>query len=62
VFDSIVNEEVRYPRHLSIEAMSIMRRVCVFCIVQSFARLISSVLSFCLESLQKYVYVVLLII
>ena len=27
VFDSIVNEEVRYPRHLSIEALSIMRRV-----------------------------------
>ena len=27
VFDSIVNEEVRYPRFLSTEALSIMRRV-----------------------------------
>ena len=28
VFDSIVNEEVRYPRFLSTEAVTIMRRVC----------------------------------
>ena len=28
VFDSIVNEEVRYPRFLSNEAVTIMRRVC----------------------------------
>lgn len=28
VFDSIVNDEVRYPRFLSTEAISIMRRVC----------------------------------
>jgi len=27
VFDSIVNEEVRYPRYLSSEAISILRRV-----------------------------------
>ena len=27
VFDSIVNDEVRYPRFLSLEAVSIMRRV-----------------------------------
>lgn len=27
VFDSIVNDEVRYPRFLSAEAISIMRRV-----------------------------------
>ena len=27
VFDSIVNEEVRYPRFLSQEAIAIMRRV-----------------------------------
>ena len=27
VFDSIVNEEVRYPRILSTEALTIMRRV-----------------------------------
>lgn len=29
VFDSIVNDEVRYPRFLSTEAISIMRRVCL---------------------------------
>lgn len=28
VFDSIVNDEVRYPQFLSTEAISIMRRVC----------------------------------
>jgi len=28
VFDSIVNEEVRYPHFLSNEAVTIMRRVC----------------------------------
>lgn len=28
VFDSIVNDEVRYPRFLSLEAVAIMRRVC----------------------------------
>ncbi|EYC16396.1 hypothetical protein Y032_0033g2631 [Ancylostoma ceylanicum] len=28
IFDSIVNDEVRYPRFLSIESISIMRRVC----------------------------------
>lgn len=27
VFDSIVNDEVRYPRFLSTEAISVMRRV-----------------------------------
>ena len=27
VFDSIVNDEVRYPRFLSTEAIAIMRRV-----------------------------------
>ena len=27
VFDSIVNEEVRYPRFLSTESIAIMRRV-----------------------------------
>jgi protein kinase N len=27
VFDSIVNEEVKYPRFLSTEAIAIMRRV-----------------------------------
>jgi serine/threonine protein kinase len=27
VFDSIVNDEVRYPRFLSLEAIAIMRRV-----------------------------------
>lgn len=33
VFDSIVNDEVRYPRFLSLEAIAIMRRVCIiiFC-------------------------------
>lgn len=30
VFDSIVNEEVRYPRFLSTESIAIMRRVCAF--------------------------------
>ena len=29
VFDSIVNDEVRYPRFLSLEAIAIMRRVCI---------------------------------
>ena len=28
VFDSIVNDEVRYPRFLSLESIAIMRRVC----------------------------------
>lgn len=28
MFDSIVNDEVRYPRFLSLEAIAIMRRVC----------------------------------
>ena len=28
VFDSIVNDDVRYPRFLSSEAISIMRKVC----------------------------------
>ena len=27
MFDSIVNDEVRYPRFLSLEAIAIMRRV-----------------------------------
>jgi len=27
VFDSIVNEEVRYPRFLSTEALSLMKKV-----------------------------------
>lgn len=27
VFDSIVNDEVRYPRYLSLESIAIMRRV-----------------------------------
>lgn len=30
VFDSIVNDEVRYPRFLSLEAIAIMRRVRIF--------------------------------
>jgi protein kinase N len=30
VFDSIVNDEVRYPRFLSLEAIAIMRRVSTF--------------------------------
>ena len=30
VFDSIVNDEVRYPRFLSLEAIAIMRRVCTY--------------------------------
>lgn len=30
VFDSIVNDEVRYPRFLSLEAIAIMRRVNIF--------------------------------
>lgn len=30
VFDSIVNDEVRYPRFLSLESIAIMRRVIVF--------------------------------
>ena len=30
VFDSIVNEEVKYPRFLSTEAIAIMRRVCFY--------------------------------
>ena len=30
VFDSIVNDEVRYPRFLSLEAIAIMRRVSLF--------------------------------
>ena len=29
VFDSIVNDEVRYPRFLSLESIAIMRRVSV---------------------------------
>ena len=29
VFDSIVNDDVRYPRFLSSEAISIMRKVCL---------------------------------
>jgi len=37
VFDSIVNEEVRYPRNLSIEALSIMRRVSDQFFVTAFA-------------------------
>lgn len=32
VFDSIVNDEVRYPRFLSLEAIAIMRRVSSFLI------------------------------
>ena len=30
MFDSIVNDEVRYPRFLSLEAIAIMRRVSLF--------------------------------
>lgn len=30
VFDSIVNDEVRYPRFLSLEAIAIMRRVILY--------------------------------
>lgn len=30
MFDSIVNDEVRYPRFLSLEAIAIMRRVSIF--------------------------------
>ena len=30
VFDSIVNEEVRYPIHLSIDALTILKRVNYF--------------------------------
>ncbi len=29
MFDSIVNDDVRYPRFLSTESISIMRKVCV---------------------------------
>ena len=29
VFDSIVNDEVRYPRFLSLESIAIMRRVSI---------------------------------
>lgn len=34
VFDSIVNDEVRYPRFLSLEAIAIMRRVSSACILK----------------------------
>ena len=30
VFDSIVNDEVRYPRFLSLESIAIMRRVSIY--------------------------------
>jgi hypothetical protein len=36
VFDSIVNDEVRYPRFLSLEAIAIMRRVRLFIIIHLF--------------------------
>jgi hypothetical protein len=36
VFDSIVNDEVRYPRFLSLEAIAIMRRVRLFTIIHVF--------------------------
>ncbi len=36
VFDSIVNDEVRYPRFLSLEAIAIMRRVRLFIIIHVF--------------------------
>ena len=40
VFDSIVNDDVRYPRFLSSEAISIMRRVsCCPLSVQAFTHL-----------------------
>lgn len=37
VFDSIVNDEVRYPRFLSLEAIAIMRRVSKHFIIWPFA-------------------------
>jgi len=40
VFDSIVNDEVRYPRFLSLEAIAIMRRVSIS--TSLFRQLISS--------------------
>jgi hypothetical protein len=36
VFDSIVNDEVRYPRFLSLEAIAIMRRVRLFIVIHVF--------------------------
>ena len=41
VFDSIVNDEVRYPRFLSLEAIAIMRRV-ISNQILSWAKLIKS--------------------
>ena len=34
VFDSIVNDDVRYPRFLSSEAISIMRKVALILLVR----------------------------
>lgn len=38
MFDSIVNDEVRYPRFLSLEAIAIMRRVNAALFLISFIR------------------------
>ena len=37
VFDSIVNDEVRYPRFLSLESIAIMRRVSNFVFIPSYS-------------------------
>ncbi len=44
MFDSIVNDEVRYPRFLSNEAIALMRRVSVFRCVFLLSVLAKSVL------------------
>ena len=48
VFDSIVNDEVRYPRFLSLEAIAIMRRV-ISNQILSWAKLIKSFLILVIE-------------
>lgn len=48
VFDSIVNDEVRYPRFLSLEAIAIMRRV-ISNQILSWTKLIKSFLILVIE-------------
>lgn len=53
VFDSIVNDEVRYPRFLSTEAIGIMRRVRLIILLWHFLTNSNSILFFILPFCSK---------
>ena len=53
VFDSIVNDEVRYPRFLSLEAIAIMRRVSLFSPLMIPEKMKISILSLAVQLLRK---------